>query len=257
MGPTHPLLDRLLARGRRHRPVIGAHRGASARAPENTLAAFRAALDDEAELIELDVHLTRDGRLAVIHDEETRRITSTAGVVAELSMSELRRLDAGRHKGQQWAGEQIPELGDVFAAVRGRLLVNVEVKCSAAAVPALARCMAEHDMADAVIVSSFDPAVVHAVGVCNTSLLCPSLLAGLLVDRPVPDPVTAAREGGAQLLHVKHTYLTVALVDLLHQAGLGALAWTVNAPGEMRRLAALGVDAILSDDPRRLRTVVG
>ena len=257
MGPRHPLLDRLLARGRRHRPVIGAHRGASARAPENTLAAFRAALEDGAELIELDVHLTRDGRLAVIHDEETRRITSTAGVVAELSMSELRRLDAGRHKGQQWAGEQIPELGDVFAAVRGRLLVNVEVKCSAAAVPALARCMAEHDMADAVIVSSFDPAVVHAVGVCNTSLLCPSLLAGLLVDRPAPDPVTAAREGGAQLLHVKHTYLTAALVDLLHQAGLGALAWTVNAPGEMRRLAALGVDAILSDDPRRLRTVVG
>ena len=113
-------------------------------------------------------------------------------------------------------------------------------------------CVAEHDLADAVIVSSFDPAVMHAV-----TALCPSLLAGLLVDRPVPDPVTAAREGGAQLLHVKHTYLTPALVDLLHQAGLGALAWTVNAPGEMRRLAALGVDAILSDDPRRLRTVVG
>ena len=252
MGPEHPLLDRLLARGRGHRPVIGAHRGASARAPENTLAAFRAALEDGAELVELDVHLTRDGRLAVIHDEETRRTTGTAGVVAELSMAELRRLDAGRHKGRHWAGEPIPELGDVFAAVRGRLLVNVEVKCGAAAVPALARCVAEHDMADAVIVSSFDPAVVRAV-----AALGPSLLAGLLVDRPVPDPVAAARAGGAQLLHVKHTYLTVALVDLLHQAGLGVLAWTVNAPGEMRRLAALGVDAILSDDPRRLRTVVG
>ena len=252
MGPEHPLLNRLLARGLRHRPVIGAHRGASARAPENTLAAFRAALEDGAELVELDVHLTRDGRLAVIHDAETHRTTGTAGVVAELSMSELRRLDAGRHKGPQWAGEQIPELGDVFAAVRGRLLVNVEVKCSTAAVPVLARCVAEHDMADAVLVSSFDPAVVRAV-----TALCPSLLAGLLLDRPAPDPVTAARDGGAQLFHVKHTYLTPALVDLLHQAGLGVLAWTVNAPGEMRRLAALGVDAILSDHPRRLRTVVG
>src|SRR5256885_5996453 len=115
MTHEHPLLDRLLARGRQHRPVIGAHRGASARAPENTLAAFRAALEDGAELVELDVHLTHDGRLAVIHDEETRRITGTAGVVAELSMSELRRLDAGRHKGQQWAGGPIPEPRDVFA----------------------------------------------------------------------------------------------------------------------------------------------
>src|SRR5438132_2771447 len=220
-----------------------AHRGASARAPENTLAAFRAALEDGAELVELDVHLTRDGRLAVIHDEETHRTTGTAGVVAELSMAELRRLDAGRHKGRRWAGEQIPELGDVFAALRGRLLVNVEVKGGAAAVPALARCVAEHDMADAVIASSFDPTVVRAVGVLPTPLLCPSLLAGLLVDRPAPDPVTAAREVGARLLHVKHTYLTPSLVDLLHQAGLGVLAWTVNAPGEMRRLAALGVDA--------------
>src|ERR671934_1859826 len=188
MGPTHPLLDRLLARGRRHRPVIGAHRGASARAPENTLAAFGAALEDGAELVELDVHLTRDGRLAVIHDEETRRTTGTAGVVAELSMAELRRLDAGRHKGRHWAGEPIPELGDVFAALRGRLLVNVEVKCGAAAVPALARCVAEHDMADAVILSSFDPAVMRAVGVCNTPLLCPSLLAGALGDRPGAEP---------------------------------------------------------------------
>src|SRR5437016_3574517 len=101
MTHEYPLLDRLLARGRRHRPLIGAHRGASARAPENTLAAFRAALEDGAELVELDVHLTRDGRLAVIHDEDTRRTTGAAGVVAEMSMSELRRLDAGRHKGQQ------------------------------------------------------------------------------------------------------------------------------------------------------------
>ena len=232
--------------------MIGAHRGASARAPENTLAAFRAAIEDGAELIELDVRLTRDGRLAVIHDEETRRVTGTAGVVAELSMSELRQLDAGHHKGRHWAGEQIPELGDVFMAARGRLLVNVEVKCGAAAVPALARCVAEHGMAHVVIVSSFDPAVVRAV-----AALRPPLLAGLLVERPAPDPLAAAREVGARLLHVKHRYLTSTLVERLHHAELGALAWTVNAPGEMRRLAALGVEAILSDDPARLRAVVG
>src|SRR5690348_10884704 len=87
------------------RPLTGAHRGASARAPENTLAAFRAALEDGAEMIELDVHLTRDGQLAVIHDGDTRRTTGAPGRVAGLTMDELRGRDAGRRKGPEWTGE--------------------------------------------------------------------------------------------------------------------------------------------------------
>src|SRR5256885_12570332 len=111
MTHEHPLLDRLLARGRQHRPVIGSHRGASARAPENTLAAFRAALEDGAELVELDVHLTRDGRLAVIHDAETHRTTGTAGIVAELSKAELRRPPRRRPKGRPRGGRAHPPPG--------------------------------------------------------------------------------------------------------------------------------------------------
>lgn len=251
MTQQHPLLGTILARGRRRGPLIGAHRGASARAPENTLAAFRAALEDGAELIELDVHLTRDRRLAVIHDETTQRTTGVAGVVAELTMPELRRLDAGRYKGVQWAGERVPELGDVFDLARGRLLVNIEVKGGVASVPVLAERMSEHGMMESVIVSSFDVDVVKAA-----TAQCPPLLAGLLLDRTAPNPAAAVRELGASLLHARHTQISAALVEALHRMELGVLAWTVNGPTAMRRLQGFGVDAILSDDPRLLRATI-
>lgn len=248
----HSLLETVLERGCRGRPLIGAHRGASARAPENTLGAFCAALQDGAELIELDVHLTRDGRLAVIHDETTGRTTGVDGVVAELTMADLRALDAGHMKGAAWTGQAIPELGDVLALAHGRVAVNVEVKGGMATLPALIACLDQQDMMESVIVSSFDAAIVRAA-----TALRPTLLAGLLLDEPLDNPLALAREVGASLLHVKHSAITAELVELLHQAGLGALAWTVNDPAAMRCMQALGVDAILSDDPRRLRQTVG
>ncbi len=234
-----------------YQPLVGAHRGASARAPENTLAAFHAALEDGAELIELDVRLTRDGQLAVIHDGDTRRVTGSPGVVAEMAMDDLRRLDAGRHKGAAWAGERIPELGDVFHLVRGRASVNVEVKGEAATVAVLARRVLEYDMIESVIVSSFDRETVRVA-----SSLASRPRTGLLRDEALSDPVDAIRATcavGASLLHLKYPFVTADVVAALHDAGLGLVAWTVNEPREMRRLAALGVDAILSDDPRLLR----
>jgi len=231
-------------------PLVGAHRGASARAPENTLPAFQAALDDGADLVELDVRLTRDGGLAVIHDARTERATGVDRVVAATDMETLRRLDTGRHKGPEWAerGLGIPELGDVFALLAGRMLVNVEVKSGVDALPVLARRIAAYDMADKVIVSLFDADVVRAAGAME-----PRVLTGLLLDRLEVDPLAATQALGAALLHLAHRFITPELVGKAHERGIGVLAWTVNDPAEMRRLAALDVDVILSDDPRLLR----
>ncbi len=242
------LLQTLLERGRRGNPVIAAHRGASARAPENTLAGFLAALDDGAEMVELDVHLSADGRLAVIHDETTERTTGVRGVVAEMTMARLHELDAARFMGKAWAGQPVPELGEVLDAVRGRLLVNVEIKGPPETAPVLAQRLDEHEMRQSVIVSSFDP---HAVAAATT--LQPPRLAGLLLDGPIDDPVAVAGAAGASLVHVAYPYITADLARRTHQAGLGLVAWTVNEPSEMLRLRSLGVDAIISDDPRLLR----
>lgn len=250
MSPLH--LPSILARGRAQRPLIGAHRGASARAPENTLAAFRAALDDGAEIVELDVHLSRDGFLPVIHDERTERTTGEPGVVGALAMADLRRRDAGAANGPQWTGQGIPELGDVFRLAGERLLVNVEVKGGRGVLPMLERRVLECGMSDRVVISSFDPDVVLAA-----AQLAPPVATGMLLERLGDDAVGAATALGARLLHVEHTCLTSGVVAEIHRAGLAIVAWTVNAPDEMRRLAALGVDIILSDDPALLRATVG
>src|SRR5262249_34012773 len=156
--------------------------------------------------------------------------------------------DAGRFMGETWAGQPVPELGEVLDAVRGRLLVNVEIKGPPETAPVLARCLDEHGMRQSVIVSSFDlPAIVAA------TTLQPPLLAGLLLDGPIDDPVATAGAVGASLLHVEYPYITSDLVRRMHEAGLGLVSWTVNEPAEMLRLRSLGVDAIMSDDPRLLR----
>jgi glycerophosphoryl diester phosphodiesterase len=242
------LLQTLLERGRRGSPVVAAHRGASGRAPENTLAAFLAALEDGAEMVELDEHLTADSRLAVIHDETTERTTGDPGVVAEMTMAQLRGLDAARFMDRAWAGQPVPELGEVLDAVRGRLLVNVEIKGPPQTAPVLARCLDQHEMRQHVIVSSFDlPSVAAATA------LRPPLLAGLLLDGPIDDPLVSAGAVGASLLHLKYPYITADLARRVQAAGLGLVAWTVDEPAEMLRLRSLGVDAIISDDPRLLR----
>src|SRR3989449_9458057 len=112
------------------RCLVIAHRGASAAAPENTLAAFRLAADLGADGIELDVRGTADGQLVVLHDASVNRTTDGAGRVAALTLDQLRRVDAGKKFGPSFRGERIPLLSQVFEVVAGRLLVDVEIKAA-------------------------------------------------------------------------------------------------------------------------------
>jgi glycerophosphoryl diester phosphodiesterase len=227
-----------------------AHRGASGRAPENTHASFAAALDLGAEAIELDVQLSADGELVVIHDETLERTTDGAGQVGDHTAAELAALDAGSWFAAEFAGERIPRLADVLAQVRDRVTLNVEIKSArdlGAIEPRLAALVAKEQATEWVVFSSF-----HTLGVRNMRAAAPWARLGVLCDEdPRTRGLALATEVDAELLIPGRRWLERRIVEEAHVRGLDVWVWTVNEPGEMRRLIALGVDAIFSDYPER------
>jgi glycerophosphoryl diester phosphodiesterase len=226
-----------------------AHRGASGLAPENTHAAFAAALETGVDAIELDCQLSADGELVVIHDETLDRTTDGHGPVGDRTWAELARLDAGAWRGERFRGERIPRLAGVLAQVRGRARLNVEIKSArdlGMVEPRLATLVGAGD-ADRVLFSSFHPAALRRL-----RAEAPWAALGVLWDRgSAEDALALAGEVGACCLVPGWPLVDRALVEAARGRGLGVWAWTVNAAEEMRRLAALGVDALFSDYPER------
>jgi glycerophosphoryl diester phosphodiesterase len=231
--------------------VLGiAHRGASGRAPENTHAAFAAALALGAEAIELDCQLSADGELVVIHDETLERTTDGTGAVGDRTAAELARLDAGAWFDPAYRGERIPRLADVLAQVRERVTLNVEIKTArdtGRIEPKLAALVADARATAWVVFSSFQWDMLR-----NMRATAPWARLGVLCDEDPRLRATAmALELGAEAIAPGRRWVDRRVVEEAHVRGLGVWVWTVNEPGEIRRLAALGVDALFSDWPER------
>lgn len=234
-----------------------AHRGFSGAAPENTLAAVRAAIESGADMVEIDVTMSADRHLVVIHDETLDRTTGGRGEVAGLTLAEIRQLDAGRWFSPAFAGERVPTLDEVLAAVEGRVLLNVEIKSEAVArgiVDKVAAAIRARRMTREVIVSSFAPAALEqlraAAPEIRTAVLCnPEYHKGR-------DPVAIVRELGASMFNIKRTRLTRAMLQRCREAGIPVAVYTANKPRHLRKLVKMGVDAIFTDHPDRLLEVV-
>jgi glycerophosphoryl diester phosphodiesterase len=243
------------------RPLVFAHRGASAYAPENTLAAFELAIQQGAPAIELDAKLSADGYVVVIHDQTVDRTTKNTGRVAELSLAELRQMDAGSHFDVSFQGEKIPTLADVFASIGQRALINVELTNYASPRDDLPEKVAElvrqHRMISNVLFSSFNP-----IALARIHRLLPQAPIGLLA---LSGPAGAwARSGLGRLffrlfihqssshyqtLHPDWRDVTLRLVDQTHRHNRKVFPYTLNQEEAMLRLLDLGVDGFFSDDP--------
>lgn len=254
------------------RPVaevgVSAHRGASAELPENTLAAFRRALEQGAEGIELDVALSADGVAVVLHDATVDRTTDGTGDVAALTLQELRVLDAG-------GGERVPTLDEVLALAAGRAEVNIELK-SADAAPAVAACVARHPeltwfassgqwTALEELLTLVPGARVYplTLGVATTAhLRAAAVAAGYDADavdadlerfshlgRGLDDALEFAARVGAAGVSTWAEGLGAEDVERIHAAGLAAWVWTVNDLDRAEELMRMGVDAICTDIP--------
>jgi glycerophosphoryl diester phosphodiesterase len=233
------------------RPLFNiAHRGASGDFPENTLCAFDAAIAAGATMCELDVQRTADGVLVVIHDDTLERTTDGDGRVAATTFAALRRLDAGRWRSVQFAGERVPTLREVFERVRGRCALNVELKAPGTAAPV---CELIHEMRaeETTLVSSFDWALLAEV-----RRLAPAITTGLLTDRAAGRALAAAQAMHATALNPRHDLIDRELCTAAHDQGFQVYAWTVDEPTEMDRLIDAGVDGIITDYPARLRALL-
>ncbi len=236
--------------------LVFGHRGAMAYAPMNTAAAFQRAIDLGAHGAELDVQLSRDGRLVIVHDATVDATTNGSGAVADLTLAELKALDAGSWFGAEFAGETIPTLDEVFARFGSELLINVEIKPprddSGALERAVADCIAARDMTERVIVSSFDPGALRRFGALNTTVMI-----GFL-HGPAPAAQLDARIAGIrhEARHPWHEAIDRDFIERAREQGCLVNAWTVNDAQRACELAALGVSVIITDAPDKIVTAL-
>lgn len=235
-----------------------AHRGASGHAPENTMAAFRRAVELGAGFIETDLHLTRDAKFIAIHDATLERTTNGHGSIHDATLAELRKLDAGKWYDREFTGERIPTLEEVLDFSKNNDVVfYLEVKYDVAwgMHHTLVAAIRNAENAARTIVISFDPSTIAAVRRVD-----PSIMVGLLADDSDrvarPDLVRAAQRAGARQLCVRSSILTSELVERAHGADLQVATWTINDPETMRAAVRAGVDGIMTDLPDRLRSIL-
>lgn len=227
-----------------------AHRGASGRFPENTLRAFAAAVEAGADMCELDVRLTSDGGLAVIHDDTVDRTTDGRGAVGSLTLESLKRLDAGIKFGAEFIGERIPTLEDVFDLAGERIGLNIELK-AAGAEPRVCELIRARSAETRTIVSSFDWDALARI-----RHMAPRIRVGLLASRWPARLLGAASEMNADAIHPRFDMVTEDLCIAAHKRAVSVYVWTVDDPAAMRRLIAYGVDGIMTNFPRRLSEVM-
>jgi glycerophosphoryl diester phosphodiesterase len=249
--------------------IIG-HRGAMGHAPENTSASFALGLRLGADAVECDVHLSKDGRLVVMHDETLDRCTSGAGRIADRRWAQIRRLDAGGWYHRRFKGLRPWRLEELLSWARDKktragapLRVVVEIK---GASPGVARGAAKNkpvrykgiaeavvkavqaaSLRDRVIVISFDHGVVKRVKRLDTGIFT-----GILFSRPLPGLAARMAWARADALFPRYTLVTPALLHTARRKGWFVGTWTANEPADMKRLLRLGVDAVATNYPERL-----
>lgn len=239
------------------RPAIIAHRGASAHAPENTLSAFRLALEHGADGVELDAKLTRDGHVVVIHDQTVNRTTGASGVVREMSLKELKALDAGSFFDSTFARERIPTLDEVFSAVGVMTMINVEITNYTSPMDELpdkiADLVIQHGLRERILFSSF-----HPLSLIRVRRRLPDVPVAILTQPGKPGSLLRGWLGRWVSPHFIHPYLTDVTGPVLeeeHRRARRVNVWTVNDPEEIRRLRKIGIDGIITDDPRLTRRI--
>ena len=220
------------------------HRGASGYEPENTLISFEKAIDLNADGIELDVHLTSDWHLVVIHDETIDRTTNGKGQVHTMTLQELKSFNAGKN-------QEIPTLIEVFDLVNRRCLINIELKGIGTAKPV--NDLINHYILDKkweindFLISSFDWDMLQEMALLN-----PKIRLGVLTEESIEDALAFAKKIKAFSIHPDYQLLSKENVDLMHENDFGVFPWTVNSKESIQKVKSFDVNGIISNFPDKI-----
>jgi glycerophosphoryl diester phosphodiesterase len=233
------------------RPLVLGHRGASGSAPENTLAAFREAMRQGADGVELDVRRCASGELVVSHDASLARVAGEDLLFERSTLSELRRADLGRRFGERFSGERIPTLEEVFEALPPEALIDIEIKADhlhdRGLTWQLARLLRRYP-GRRFLLTSFNPAAV-----AQARAFAPEIPVGVLFEdaRGLGLLGPLARVAGAAAIAPHKRYCSPQAVERWHRQGLRVAAWTVNERADIERCLSAGVDLLISNHPGR------
>lgn len=244
------------------RPLVIAHRGESYDAPENTLAAVNLAWERDADAVEVDVHLTKDGKIVVIHDDNTLRTAHRYGEVCNQTLEQLKRLDVGAYKGKEWANEQIPTLEEVLDTVPTGKQLFIEIKGDARILAELKRVLGDSSISpEHVVIVGKDLAAIETIkkGLPRYQIcwVCEmkdekGMHAGA---HPGERLIARARQAGLDGLDIEASKeVDEDFIARVKSAGMELYVWTVNDPVEARRLYEGGVDGITTDRAQWLKT---
>lgn len=233
-------------------PLVCAHRGRSGVFPENTMVAYEAGIEVGADFMELDVRRTADGEIVCIHDATVDRTTDGEGEVAEMTLDELRALDAGSWLDDEFAGERIPLLRDVLERIAPRLVVDIEIKQREIA-GQVVEIIQQTDAVRRVTIVSFDLDDLRTAKAAEPALGCGLITSGPDEDagQTEHDLIASALECGANFLSCSHRSMTETLVRGCHLMGLALMAWTMDEPEDLRRMIEMKVDGLVSNYPER------
>lgn len=237
-------------------PLIIGHRGASAVAPENTMAAFREAIAAGADGIEFDVRLTKDGVPVVIHDSSLRRTGGVNQRVADLSLEELSKVDVGSwFKSGSFAGETVPSLAELFELFQTNdRSLYLEMKCDSPVeyrplAEACCRMIDKYSFKERVVVECFQLPALEVLKEIDPEIKTAALFDRVFMDQSI---VTRAIEIGAMAVALHHRLGRKGLVEKSKQAGLHVAVWTVDDPIWIDRARAIGIDALITNNPVRM-----
>ena len=234
-----------------HQTNITAHRGASTEAPENTMAAFKKAIENMADYIELDVQMTADGELVVIHDSNVYRTTGVDANVADLTLAQIKQLDAGAYFGEQYVGERVPTLEEVLDFAEGKVQLNIEIKGSnpnTLIADRVVEMIEKYDMQSDCVVTSFDYNIIKRVKQLSDEIEVGYILSVAYGDFYSMDDV--------DFFSMNASFLSKQMVDAIHNSGKQVHAWTVNNATSIKNLTNKGVDNIITDDPLLARETI-